>query len=830
MLPDGTDELLDEHGRLRGPWRRMLGSLLGMGTAVLRERTAELERACSEEGAAALLAAPAAGIWRCDPIPFLLTEAEFSLLAVGLAQRATLIEAVLADVYGPRQLLAGGHLPPGVVYPARAYVRACRTSVPGAPPAPRHMHLYAADLVRGADGAWCVLADRTGEPAGLAYALENRRIMARVLPELFRSAEVTQLRPFFDTWQDSLQRMAPAGAGNPGLVLLTPGHADPRWFEHVVLARALGCALVEDGDLTVRDGALWVKTLRGLRPVHVMLRRQRGTAIDQLEVSDDTECGTPGLLTVWRDGALAMLNGPGAGWAEAPALGAFLPAICRTLTGAELALPGVATVWLGDPDAAAAVMADLGRYHILSATDRGVDAVCVAALGAAELGALQARIAARPWAYAAVRMPVPSFAPCVGSGETLDPRPVSIRLFLVFDGTSWRPLPGGLARVIGSAEALTGRLPHSAHSKDVWVLQEDEPDIYGPGNLAVPALQIRRTPGDMPSRVADNFYWLGRYLERLENAARLIRTVLGRLSRDTMLPRDVPDMAVLVACLIETGLVSEELATGAGSAQLADLLLRALARETGMVAGLTGRVRDLVDTLRDRLSGEMHATIAHDLRRLKGNRVLLRPGQRVVGLGLMAEFAGQVLQFCATVAGYVAENMVRGGGRLFLDLGRRIERAQAVACQLAQALDQKTETMEAGRLEAGLGMCLELCDSAITYRSRYLTVVQAAPVLDLVAADEGNPRGLAFQLVTARATLAILAGRDDAPLAVMLDHAIGETRAMVAELADADAPAALVAGLAPRLRGIAGQVSAVSDAVMRQYFALLPVTFTDGLQ
>ena len=825
MLPEGADELLDKSGRLRAPWRRMLGSLLGMGTATLKERTAELSRACVEEGAAALLAVPNAGTWHCDPIPFLLTEAEFSTLALGLAQRATLLEAVLDDVYGGRDLLARGRLPPALVYPSHAYVRACRTAVQGAPAAGRHMHLYAADLVRGSDGAWCVLADRTGEPAGLAYALENRRIMARVLPELFRSAEVTQLRPFFDSWQDCLQRMAPADAGNPGLALLTPGHSDPRWFEHVVLARALGCALVEDGDLTVRDGALWVKTLRGLQPVHVLLRRQRGTAIDQLEVSEDMACGTPGLLSVWRDGAVAMLNGPGAGWAEAPALAAFLPAVCRAMTGRELALPSLATVWLGDSDACAAVMGDLARYHILSATERGPDAVCAATLGEREVAALRARIAARPWAYAAVVAPVPSFAPCVGEGETLDPKPVSLRLFLVFDGTSWRPLPGGLARVMTSADALAGRLPHSAHSKDVWVLQEEEPDIYGPGNLAVPAMQIRRTPGDMPSRVADNFYWLGRYLERLENAARLIRTVLGRLSRDTMLPRDVPDMAVLVACMIDAGLVSEELATGAGGAQLADLMLRALARDTGTVARLTGRVRDLADTLRDRLSGEMHATIAHDLRRLKGNRLLLRPGQRVVGIGLMAEFAGQVLQFCATVAGYVAENMVRGGGRLFLDLGRRIERAQAVASQLAHALDQKPE-----RMEAGLSLCLELCDSAITYRSRYLTVLQAAPVIDLVVADEGNPRGLGFQLVSARATLGNLAGRDEASLAAMLDQAIGETRMMVAELAGAARQAELAAGLAPRLRGIGGQVAGVSDAVMRQYFALLPVTFTDGTQ
>jgi uncharacterized circularly permuted ATP-grasp superfamily protein/uncharacterized alpha-E superfamily protein len=824
----GADELLDQAGRLRGPWRRMLGTLLGMGTAALRDRSAELDRACAEEGAAALPARPGAGAWRCDAIPFLLTEAEFSTLAEGLAQRATVLEAVLADLYGPRRLLDEGLLPPALVYASQAYIRACRTVLPDAPAPGRQIQIYAADLVRGPDGRWCVLADRTGEPAGLAYALENRRLLARVLPELFRSLDVGQLRPFLDSWQDTLQRLAPHAAGNPGLALLTPGHADPRWFEHVVLARALGCALVEDDDLTVRQGALWVKTLRGLQPVHVLLRRQRGGAIDQLELQGDTHRGTPGLMTAWRQGTVQVLNGPGAGYGEAPGLGAFLPAIARALTGRDLALAGVETVWLGDAEGLARVRAHLAAdpasWHIVSATDGAQPAASPATMGEAALAALHAGIAARPWAYAATAPPPPSFTPCVGAGETLEPRPVSLRLFLLWDGAAWRPLQGGLARVLEADDAMARAPPHTALCKDVWVLQEEGLDIYGPGNLAVPRLAPRRMAGDIPSRVADNFYWLGRYLERLENAARLIRTVLSRLARDTLLPRDVPDLAALIACLIDAGIVAEELAAGASTVQLADLLVRALGGDAGTIARLTGRVRDLADLLRDRLSGEMHDAIAHDLRRLKGERLLLRPGQRAVGIGLMQDFAGEVLKFCATVAGYAAENMVRGGGRLFLDLGRRIERAQAVAGQLAHALGHRPE-----RMESGLMLALEVCDSALTYRSRYLTAVQAATVIDLVVADEGNPRGLAFQLASARQTLVVLAGGEEGGLAAALDGALAETRLIVADLLDADDQAVLAAGLAPRLRVIGAQVAALSDSVMRRYFALLPVTFTDGM-
>jgi uncharacterized circularly permuted ATP-grasp superfamily protein len=378
VKPAGWDELVDHGSRLRAPWRRMLGTLLGMGWATLSERTAELDRACVEEGAAALLAVPNAGSWRCDAIPFLLTQSEFSALAAGLAQRAELLEMVLADLYGPRRLLEDGHLPPALVYPSDAYLRALRTRLPNvehAPPPQRHLQLYAADLVRGPDGAWRVLADRTGEPAGLAYVLENRRIMARVLPELFKSMEVSQVRSFFDTWQDALQRLAPEDAGNPGLALLTPGHTDQRWFEHVVLARALGCTLVEAGDLTVRDDKLFVKTLRGLQPIHVLLRRQPGQSVDPLELTGGVAGGIPGLLSAQREGAVQVMNGAGAAYAEAPGLAAFLPLIARVLTGEALALDSVPTRWLGDPAAWRDVEAALEEWQILSAADAGQPAL-----------------------------------------------------------------------------------------------------------------------------------------------------------------------------------------------------------------------------------------------------------------------------------------------------------------------------------------------------------------------------------------------------------------------------------------------------------------------
>ncbi len=794
----------------------MLGTLLGLGTAALRERRAEIDRALADIGATAVFARGDAAHWRCDPIPLLLTETEFLDLAQGLAQRATVLEAMLADLYGPRTLLSRGVLPASLVYPAGAYVRACRGA-----DLRRHIGLYAADLVRGANGAWQVLADRTAEPAGLAYVLENRRVMARVLPELFRHLDVAEVRPFFDAWADRLQHLVAADEAAPGLALLTPGHADPRWFEHVMLARNLGLALVEDGDLTVRDGALWVKTLRGLQPVHVLLRRQNGICIDPLELEGGS--GTPGLLHAMRSGTVVVLNAPGAGYAEAPALGAFLPAIAQALTDEALDLPAIRTLWLGEAAARAEILADPEHFVVHDALDGNSPGKSLRLLEPAARAALLAQIEAHGERYAALEELRPSAAPCAGEGDTLEARGVILRLFLVWDGDGWRPLPGGLARVLGSNDCPGAALPREALSKDVWVLRDEGDIVGGGGNLSAHALPIRRVAGDLPSRVADNFYWFGRYLERLDNAARLSRALLARLARGAPLPHELPEISTLTACLGEAGLINAEHASAAGQSTLADLLQASLTRDASPLPRQLFHIQDLTERLRDRLSGEMYESLRHSLRTLKGARLVLRRGSRAES-GLLSDFCGRCLEFSATVSGYAAENMVRGGGRLFLDLGRRIERAQAIANHLRHALDQPPV-----RVEAGLALALELCDSTLTYRSRYLNVVQPAPVLDLVLTDEGNPRGLGFQLAQARELLAELGAARDADLAALLDPLIAETHVIVADLLAAPDQAVTAAKMTPRLRQIEQDLAAVSDAVTRRYFTLLPMHATRHL-
>ena len=819
--------MVDGSGGLRPPWRTLHATLTSLGREMLAERAQQLDRIFKDEGLTSLLPGAAPVGWRCDPIPLPLGAAEFAELAAGLAQRARLLDAVLTDVYGPQTLLAEGLLPPALVYANPAFLRPCRV-IEGSEYAPR-LRFYAADLMRDADGQWQVLADRTADAAGMAYALENRRALSRVVPELFRSLQLRRLWPFFEIWQDAMQHLAPNPGGNPGLALLTPGPSDKLWFEHVVLARELSCSLVEGGDLTVRDGVLYLKTLRGLQRVDVLLRRQDGRTLDPLELDSGAAYGIPGLLDAMREGNVRVVNDPGAGFAEAPALAAFLPALARRLLNEELLLASLPVRWLGDAAARQEVLAGLPDWRIRSAFDGTENPVAVHQLDPAAQAELAARIATAGEEHVALPPLRPSMAPCA-SADGMVPRPVVLRVFLVFDGAHWQAMPGGLARVLSGQDVITGRMPLHALSKDVWVIAEDETELLGPAHLGVNTLPIRRTTGDLPSRVGDNFFWLGRYLERLEGAARLLRLAIAWLERPTPTPREVAELASLTACLVAARLLKAEVARGLSIGALATELRQA-ARQEGPLTNLLEEVHRLAELLRDRLTNEVYGTLHQSLTTLSAGLHRVCENQaNAKGLETLSQAMTGVLQFSATIAGLAAENMVRGGGRLFLDLGRRVERARAIANELACVLDQPGVVDRPSRLEPGLRLLLELRDSVITYRARYLSVLQAGPVLDLVMADEANPRGLAFQLAATRDLLAELGGRADNSLAVAAAQLLEEVQAMTREVVAASQQATAAVALVPRLRALAADVAQLSDRITRRYFALLPAVRSLGVE
>jgi uncharacterized circularly permuted ATP-grasp superfamily protein/uncharacterized alpha-E superfamily protein len=808
--------MVDGKGGLRPQWRGLISVLAGLGHGVLAERAKRLERVTEEEGVTSLLPGSPPDPWHLDPIPLPLFQSEFTALEAGLAQRARLLDAMLADLYGPQRLLADGTLPPALVYANSAFLRPCRRAEPWAD----RLQFYAADLMRAPDGAWQVVADRTGLADGLAHALQNRRRLGRVLPELFASQLLCHADAFVEVCLDMLLRTAPAGTGDLGrAALLSPGHAHPAWYGHVLLARELSCVLVEGGDLTVRDGGLFLKTLRGLQRIGVLLRGIDGRLVDPLELEPGGN-GVSGLLAAARDG-VRIVNDPGSGLAEAPALAAFLPDLARRLLGEDLALPSVPTVWLGNAAACASVLRSPADWRLRTAFE--------GALPATGPGARvpPAAVADAPWRFAASAILAPSVAPCLGS-DRLVPRPVLVRMFLVRDRTGWRAMPGGLGCVLQD-EAQDWPGSGQVLAKDVWILAENPAAITGPPSSKTPPLAIRRPAGDMPSRVADDFFWLGRYLERLEGAARLLLITIARVSRPAPTPHEMAELEVLVACLTQAGLLNAEAISGLGVPRLGQALLRA-AGGWGAIHAMLGRVSRMTGLLRDQVTGEMHAVTARGLREVED--ALGRIDIRHDGQALDATFGAmsRVLAFSAAVSGLTAENMVRGGGRLFLDLGRRVERAEAVADQIACTLEFPGVTQQPARVEHGLRLALELCDSSITYRSRYLAVLQPAPALDLMLADDGNPRGLAFQLAAMRALLGEIAGGADTTLVIAAAALQEEPQAMVRSISEAADQSVAALFLPARLRALRDGVAELSDRVSRRYFALLPTTRTVGIE
>ena len=791
------DEMVNGRGGVRSHWRGILGALSGLEYSHLAERARRIDQAAKEEGIA-----PS---WRCDPVPLPLTATEFAALEDGLSQRARLLDAVLADIYGPQQCLKEGWLPPALVYANPAYLRACRVDAPSPThfgPPPRMLQTYAADLVRGPDGQWRVQADRTGGCLGIGYAREARRLLARVLPELFRSTQVKQLRPFFEAWQDALLRLGARPDGTPPVVaMLTPGPSDPHWLEHLSLSRDLACALVEARDLTVRGGVLSIKTLQGLQKVDVLMRRVPGGGIDPLELY--WESGVAGLLDAARQGAVRIVNHPGAAAIEAPAFAAFMPSLARRLLGEVLRLPTQPTVWLADDGALRMVAQGFDRWNIRPALDSAAPPVALTDLSQEARAALEAQMLAAPWAFAGCTSAPPSRAPCFGA-ERLEPQPVVLRMFLMHDGTGWRMMQGGLARVLQPGEHVTETLPTGALFKDVWVLSQEIGVIHGPDPVRQPPVTLRRLAGDLPSRVADDFFWLGRYVERLEQQARLGRAGLLRRARGAPLPRELAELAVLVRCLHAAGFSPVE----AGTAF--ETQMRMSLTPQGTIGAGLGHVARLVEALRDRMTVETHGAFTHALREAKGEAA----DAAATGIdGLVHAMAG-LQRLANTVAGVAAEGMVRGGGRLFLDLGRRVERAMIGGFVLATVLDQPP-----ARIEGTLRLALELCDSAITYRSRYLSVLQPAPVLDLVLADDGNPRSLAFQFAQAAALLQDAGDPDLAGSALVWQRRI---EGMVAEVQRAPDQAEAASALADALVGAGNGAAALSERVTRRFFALLP--------
>jgi len=790
------DELLDGSGGVRPHWRPLIDALAGDSAELARRGVELARRLIIENGVTYNVYADPQGRdrpWVLDPVPLLLTAAEWQEIEAGVAQRARLLDALLSDLYGPQTLLADGTVPPQLPFGHPNFLWPCH----GIKPAGGNwLHVYAVDMSRSADGQWWALADRTQAPSGPGYALENRQIVARIFPELLRDAGVRPLNAFFVALRDSLLRAAPESEP-PHAVVLTPGSFNETYFEHAYLARQLGLPLVEGHDLTVRGDTVFLKTLGGLRRVHAILRRLDDDFCDPVELRADSALGVPGLIGVVRAGRVVLANALGSGVLESAAWMGFMPAAAQRLLGEKLRLPSVATWWCGEPLALKYVLENIDRLVVKPAyPNQKFEAMFGRDLDAAQRAELSERLRAKPHAYVAQERLAFSQAPVWrGAGASISgqsgfaARALGIRVYAIATPSGYRVMPGGLARIAGDTADIVS-MQRGGGSKDIWVVGSDRKAVNDP--LASGSTPRILRHDDLPSRLAENLFWLGRYCERCDGKARLIRATLGVRANLLFWPE------ALRTCMQFVAMPKLD-----GGAQFYDeanaLGLRADLQRLGWCAA---QARSQLSAENWRALGVMQRDFQEAARVKKDPR----------------EALDMLLLSLAGLAGFALDDMTQDDGWRLMMIGRRLERLQFLAELLAHRL-QSGETPPQSELE----WLLDIGDSTITYRTRYLASPRLGETVDLLVFDQSNPRALAFQWHAIEFSLVRLAASLGGAPDDTLDEAVALIEEMQLTAIDGSSERAVRArqSLGVQLNALALAAGRLSDRLSLKYFSMI---------
>ena len=715
------DEMMGRDGEIRPVWRRFMAHFASLSVDELAQRFARGDEYLRDAGVYFRQYGNAdtpERDWPLSHVPVLIHEREWRALAAGLVQRADLLEAVAADLYGAQTLVADGHLPAALVAQSPEWLRPL---VGVQPRGDTFLNFVSFDVGRGTDGRWQVLADRTQAPSGAGFALENRVATSRVFSDFYAEENVHRVAGFFRSFRDALDQLGERDGGHAAI--LTPGPLNDTYYEHAYIARYLGMMLLEGEDLVVESGRVMVRTVSGPRPVSVLWRRLDAAWMDPLELNDASKLGTPGLVEAVRRGRVTIVNALGSGYLETRALLAFMPRLCEVLRGEELAIPNIRTWWCGEPDNCRRVLENLPGMSLapalstmptLEAAGETLDSSQAADKGLAERLRSEGRLLVGQEQVSL------STTPAWADGR-LEPRPMTLRVFLARTQQGWQVMPGGYARIGRGDNPSALAVQRGGSVADVWVVSDQPVD----SDTLLPvraAAYVRPDPGVLPSRAADNLFWLGRYVERAEDTMRLLRawhTRLAEAARD-----DTPLLADLKLYL-ETARIDPD-----------ERIPEALHRTLRSAVASAGRVRDrfAVDgwmALNDlaATARRMSATVTEGEDAARALSVLLR---KITGF-----------------SGLVHENMYRFDGWRFLTIGRSLERAMATSALLAEFAEEDAP-------EGALDLAVEVGDSVMTHRRRYAITATRETVVDLLALDTMNPRSLIYQINELRAQIDLL--------------------------------------------------------------------------
>jgi uncharacterized circularly permuted ATP-grasp superfamily protein/uncharacterized alpha-E superfamily protein len=776
--PETTDEMVGPDGRIRPAWQPLIDRLERLTRPEIDAQFARADRYLHDAGVfyqAYGDGGSNAHEWPLAHVPLLIEEAEWRTIATGLIQRAELLEQLVADIYGDNRLVAEGLLPPQLIAASPEYLR----PMAGWPAKDHFLHFLAFELGRGPDGRWWVLGDRTQAPSGAGFALENRVAAGRALADLLAAMNVHRLAGFFRDLRDALFGLA--GPSGGGVAILTPGQRNETYFEHAYIARYLGLTLLEGADLTVADGKVMVRTVEGPKALSVLWRRLDSAFLDPLELKPESRIGTPGLADAVRRGAATVVNGIGSGILETRALLAFLPAICRRLNGEDLALPHIATWWCGEERERAQVLQNLDRMIIGPALatslpfDDSEGTLLPSSLDRKSRKVLAERLRASGERYAAQESVTLSTMPFYADGK-LHPRPVTLRAFAARTRAGWAIMPGGFARVGASTDISAIAMQKGGRAADVWILSSS------------PVEQITLLPADddaldaklatvVPSRAADNLFWLGRYVERAEGIARVLRAYHGRIAED-------PDARNPVLPIIRLALQG----IGIDARQ---------AIPAALIANITAAAEN-AGRIRDRFSADGWLALMDLSKTAHRFATTVTPGDDA------SRAMTVLLRKLAGFAGLAYENMYHGTGWRFLEIGRRLERALEMS-RLMALLAKPDATAEL------LDLVVEIGDSVMTRRRRYKVNSGRLAAIELLALDEANPRSILFQLAQLKAEIALLPGRSRGP---HIHPVMRETLRLYTELAISEP-----SDVSPdSLKGMATAIANLSDLIDTAYF------------
>lgn len=723
--------MLDREGRIRPVWNELHARIESWSTEDRSRIAQAATRLMKDLGTTYNVYSDVGGAgqpYQIDPVPLILSPEEWVAVAGGLVQRMNLLEALLADLYGPQKALLEGLIPPELVHANPAFHANARHTQPVGG---FFLLTTGCDLIRSPGGNWTVLKDHTRLPGGLGQVLENRSVTSGVMADSFDAANIAHLGAFFDHERSFLQSLPPQRAEPPNLVFLTPGFQHPSYFEHAYKAKLLGFPLVEAADLTVRERRVFLKTLSGLRRVDGIVCRSEADSLDPLEFWTLGGRGVPGLVEAWRSGNVMIANAPGAGFAETAALMPFLPAVCRAWFGEDLKLPFVETWWLGQPEIREKVLSRLERYVLLPAFHGDP----LLPLRAAHLSPTARRhwiaeIEARPHDFVAQRDVPPSRVPSL-QGRTLQPKPLVWRAFTLRNDEGPVALPCGLARVGKTGEPAQLWPAHAGYAKDVWVpdsvarIQEEAilkrlPHVAG----EIPA-------ADVPSRIAEQLFWVGRYAERVEWVTRLSRVTLRSLAGGPGV-RQQRKLDACLALLMSGGVGKSGKLTASHTLPFLHSLVHGVQHDGGLIRWIRALFSNAA-AARDRLSDDTWKF----LNRLEN---IVRAPSHVPDAPQLLVTLDELILNLAAFSGMESENMTRGHGWRFLETGRRIERALGGLAAL------ETASSRSGDDSSILSPLLEAFDSVMTYRRRHFSRPQWHDVLDLLFFNSSNPRSVAFQI------------------------------------------------------------------------------------